>query len=73
MHTRREKHMAELFGIEAGAIVNEVTATVEKAFKAVREIPRGLHHPPGMRFRDDPGDVHVACGQTNDEEDVVTD
>jgi hypothetical protein len=49
LHTRREKHMAELFGIEAGAIVNEVTATVEKAFKAV------------LRFRA-VCTIHRACG-----------
>ena len=69
----REKHTAEQFGVETQASMNEVTATVEKAIKAVGEIACRLLHPSGMRFRDDSGDVHVACGQTNDEEDVVTD
>lgn len=53
--------------------MNEVTAAFEKAVEPVGEMARGLFHPPGMRFRDDSGDMHVARGQTNDEEDVVTD
>ena len=73
LDARRQKQTAELIGVEAGAVVNEVTTAVEEAVKPVSQIARDLLHPSGMRFRDDSGDVHFAGGQTNDEEDVVTD
>ena len=57
----------------AGPIMNEIAAAVQEPVQTIGQIPSHLLHPRPIRFRDDPRDVNLPRGQSNHEQNVVTD
>ena len=53
--------------------MNKVFAAVQNTVKSIGHIACDLLHPAPVRFRNDPGDVHIASGEPDDEENVVAD
>jgi hypothetical protein len=53
--------------------VNKVFAAIQSTIKPIGHIACDLLHPARMRFRNNPGNVHVSGGEPDDEENVVAD
>src|SRR5262245_28674576 len=50
-----------------------MAAAEQESIKAIGQITGDLVHPSAMRFRDDAGDMHFACGQSHHKKHMVTD
>ncbi len=67
------KDHSEGLAEHAGPIMNEITAATQKTVKAIGQISGDLFHPQPIGFRNDTGNMHLPRGQSNHEENVVTD
>jgi hypothetical protein len=52
--------------------VNETAGPVQKSLVTIGEIPRDLVHPLLFRLLDNPGDLHSAGLEIDDEENEIS-
>jgi hypothetical protein len=69
--TRRLEDREKLVGEERRAVVDQVAARAQEPVQAIREVPPDLLHPFSIRLRDDPGNVHRAAGESDDEQHLL--